>query len=141
MRKHGEMITCFDCGEVKSRGDYHRSRLMTGCPLCRECANRRSREWRELNPRRVKELNRHQASLRASAERRYEDFPGRITCRVCAAAMRRKKFYLSSLAKGDRICKTCSNERTNRNRRVARGLPPKPKQAGTGPRLPDWSSF
>ena len=28
MKKYGDHIPCFDCGEAKARSDYHRSRLV-----------------------------------------------------------------------------------------------------------------
>ena len=103
------------------------------------CVARRSREWREKNPERVKALNKKHVVLRKTAERRYEDFPKLITCRSCEERKRREEFYLSNLNRLDYICKPCSNERTNRTRRIRRGLPPKAE--APRPQLPDWSAY
>ena len=137
MRKYGHLIPCWDCGESKPRSDYHRSCLLGLCNLCRVCANRRSKEYREKKPDRVKALNKKHAELRRTAPRTYENFPKLITCLNCARKKRREEFHLSLLVRSHRLCKPCHNERTNRNRRMKKGLPPKEPR----PTLPDWSSF
>ena len=135
MRKYGDLIPCGSCGEAKPRRDYHKSALLAGNTCCRVCVNRRSREWREKNPERVKGLNKKHCALRMNARQSHGDFPKLITCRKCEKRKRREEFHLSSLNRLDYICKHCSNERSNRTRRIRRGLPPKELR----PQLPDWS--
>ena len=139
MKTYGDLIPCWDCGEAKKRSGYQKSRLLSCCNICRPCANRRSREWREKNPERVVSLNKKHVAARRARNRlnRVEDFPRFITCRNCAREKRREEFYPSCLANCDRVCKLCFNERTNRNRRMKKGLPPPEPR----PTLPDWSSF
>ena len=139
MKKYGYVVPCWDCGEAKPRSDYQRSCLLNLQNLCRLCSNRRAKEWREKNPERVKTLNKKAAATRKlkAAEARYEAFPDLITCRSCGKTKSLKEFYLSSLVNYDYTCKPCSNERSNRNRRIKKGLPPPEPR----PTLPDWSSF
>ena len=137
MRKYGDLIPCWYCKEVKARSDYHRSCLLSLCNICRACANRRSKEWREKKPDRVQANNKRHVELRRTAPRTYENFPKLITCRKCAKTKRREGFYLSLLLRHYRLCKSCHNEKTNTQRRMKKGLPPKEPR----PTLPDWSSF
>ena len=130
MRKYGDLIPCFDCEEVKPRHDYHRSRMLTGSNLCKACANRRSREWRKNNPDRVREHNKIQRPRNPILTRR-------ITCLNCGQEKGREDFAPSRLANRDRLCRACSNERSNRDRRRRKGLPPKEPR----PQLPDWSVY
>ena len=139
MKKYGDLIPCGSCGEAKPRRDYSRSALLAGTTCCKACVARRAREWREKNPERVKALNKKHVALRRNARQSYEDFPKLLTCRKCEERKRREEFYLSNLHKLDYICKLCSNERTNRTRRIRRGLMPKAETPR--PTLPDWSSF
>lgn len=143
MKKYGDLITCFDCGEQKPRRDYHRSSLLNLVPRCAECGNRRSKEWRAKNPEKVRALNKKYVTRRKAASVKYEDFPRMIACYDCGDRKEREKFYLSKLKRRDYMCKSCSNEQTNRyrrtRRRIARGLPPKAE--APRPRLPDWDAY
>lgn len=135
MKKYGHKIPCFRCGEEKPRSEYHRSRLLALCPICKDCANAYCREWRAKNPEVTQRHNRKRREIRA--ERSYEEFPAWIHCRGCGENKSRMDFYLSALGRGNYLCKSCHNKKTNERRRIKRGLPPKPPRL----RLPDWSSY
>lgn len=145
MKKYGQMIPCAPCGETKPRREFHRSRLLSLSPVCKECANQASRAWRLKNPERVKRLNETYRARIKNSSCSYEDFPARIRCRKCLETKNGRDFYLSQLARRDWVCKSCHNQESAANKRRARrrakGLPVLGPEKRERPQLPDWSSF
>ena len=135
MKKYGDNIPCFRCGEEKPRREYHRSRLLALCPICKDCANAYSRDWRQKNPEAMARLNKKHRAARLTAG--YEQFPVRIRCRGCGEGKSRTDFYLGALVRGNYLCKGCHNKESAERKRIKRGLPPRPPR----PRPPDWSSY